>query len=92
MDRFFPQRPGASEARELAEPIPGPLSDAVAARARELSLVAVFNMYELAPDGRTITLGNDGGRRAIADHRNLEALLQQLPHVRFGAQVGGHAG
>ena len=53
VDRFFPQRPGASEAKELAEPIPGPLSDAVAARARELSLVTVFNMYERAPDGRT---------------------------------------
>ena len=53
VDRFFPQRPDVSEAMELAEPIPGPLSEAVAARARELSLVAVFNMYELAPDGRT---------------------------------------
>ncbi len=46
IERFFPQRPRDVTARDLAEPIPGPLADRVAARARELSLVTVFNMYE----------------------------------------------
>ena len=53
IDRFFPQRAGDETAAGLAESIPGPLCDAVAERARELSLVTVFNMYELAADGRT---------------------------------------
>lgn len=52
LDRFFPQVPGDREALKLAEPIPGPTSDAVAARARELGLVTVFNLYELAHDQR----------------------------------------
>jgi beta-ureidopropionase len=48
LDRFFPQVPGDREALKLAEPIPGPTSDAVAAKARELGLVTVFNLYELS--------------------------------------------
>jgi N-carbamoylputrescine amidase len=51
LDRFFPQAPGDREALKLAEPIPGPTADAVAARARELGLVTVFNLYELS-EGR----------------------------------------
>jgi len=50
--RFFPQRAGNALARELAEPIPGPSSDAVASAARRLSLVTVFNMYERDAEGR----------------------------------------
>lgn len=53
IDPFFPQRPDDTSAVELAEPIPGPLSDAVAARARELSLVTVFNQYERGANGHT---------------------------------------
>lgn len=53
IDRFFPQRADDPSAADLAEAVPGPLSEAVAARARELSLVTVFNMYELGADGRT---------------------------------------
>jgi len=49
LDRFFPQVPGDRKALELAEPIPGPASERVAARARELGLVTVFNLYELDP-------------------------------------------
>jgi len=52
LDRFFPQRPGDGAALALAEPIPGPSSDLIAAKARELGLVTVFNLYELGEDGR----------------------------------------
>jgi len=47
LDRFFPQSRNNREALELAEPIPGPTSDRIAERARELGLVTVFNLYEL---------------------------------------------
>jgi N-carbamoylputrescine amidase len=53
LTRFFPQRRGFSEAAEWAEAIPGPTADRIAARARELSVVTVFNMYERDEDGRT---------------------------------------
>ncbi|WP_419165644.1 carbon-nitrogen hydrolase family protein [Candidatus Palauibacter sp.] len=52
IDRFFPQRPDDRAAADLAEPIPGPTSDRVAARAAELGLVTVFNQYELGVGGR----------------------------------------
>jgi len=47
IERFFPQRSRDEQAKTLAEPIPGPMADRIAARAKELSLVTVFNMYEL---------------------------------------------
>jgi len=52
VDGFFPQRRDDPAASRLAEPIPGPTADAVAARARELGVVTVFNMYERGDDGR----------------------------------------
>ncbi|HEX3128207.1 MAG TPA: nitrilase-related carbon-nitrogen hydrolase [Thermoanaerobaculia bacterium] len=52
LDRFFPQVPGDREALKLAEPVPGPTSDAISARARDLGLVTVFNLYELDAQGR----------------------------------------
>ena len=52
IDGFFPQRRNDPLAAALAEPIPGPVADHLAARARELGLVTVFNMYERAADGR----------------------------------------
>ncbi|WP_419941427.1 carbon-nitrogen hydrolase family protein [Candidatus Palauibacter sp.] len=52
IDRFFPQCPDDPAAADLAEPIPGPTSDRIAARAAELGLVTVFNQYELGIDGR----------------------------------------
>ncbi|NIM00320.1 MAG: carbon-nitrogen hydrolase family protein, partial [Acidobacteria bacterium] len=65
IDRFFPQRADDAAAAGLAEAIPGELCDAVSARARELSLVTVFNMYELGEDGRTYdsspVIDADGG-------------------------------
>ena len=52
IDRFFPQRPDERAAADLAEPIPGPTSDRIAARAAQLGVVTVFNQYELGVDGR----------------------------------------
>jgi N-carbamoylputrescine amidase len=52
LDRFFPCRPGDSAALALAEPIPGPATDCIARQAAALGLVTVFNLYELAADGR----------------------------------------
>lgn len=45
-ERFHPQRPAASEPWTLAEPIPGPTTDAFAKRARELGVVVILNLYE----------------------------------------------
>ncbi len=50
LDRFFPQVPDDREALELAEPIPGPTTERISERARELGLVTVFNLYELDPE------------------------------------------
>jgi beta-ureidopropionase len=52
LDRFFPQSPGDEKALALAEPVPGPTTERIAARARELGLVTVFNLYELDERGR----------------------------------------
>jgi N-carbamoylputrescine amidase len=52
VDRFFPQHENDPAAAARAEPIPGPTADAVAAKARALSLVTVFNMYERDDQGR----------------------------------------
>lgn len=52
LDRFFPQQEGNLWAREIAETIPGPTTEKVAALARELSLVTVFNLYEVDGRGR----------------------------------------
>ena len=50
IERFFPQKSRDQKAQQVAETIPGRISDKIATRARELSLVTVFNMYE--SDGR----------------------------------------
>jgi len=52
VDRFFPQHPGDEAARELAEPLPGPLTEAVRKKAQERALVTVFNFYEEGADDR----------------------------------------
>ena len=52
IERFFPQRSRDEKAHGLAESIPGPLSRAIAERARAHSLVTVFNMYESDGTGR----------------------------------------
>ncbi len=53
LDRFFPQQPGDEAAANLAEAIPGPVTERIAAAARVHHLVTVFNLYERAADGRT---------------------------------------
>ncbi|MCL7980381.1 MAG: carbon-nitrogen hydrolase family protein, partial [marine benthic group bacterium] len=52
LDRFFPQYRTCGWADSVAEPIPGPTTDRVAAAARELGLVTVFNLYERDAEGR----------------------------------------
>ncbi len=53
LDRFFPQERGNRQAAELAEPIPGPTTERLAARAEANRLVTVFNLYEVDDAGRT---------------------------------------
>lgn len=59
LDRFFPQHPGPERGvcpaavAALAEPVPGPICERVAAKAKERALVTVFNLYEVDGDGRT---------------------------------------
>ena len=43
---FHPQEPAGPDAAALAEPVPGPLTDAFAAKARALGVVAVLNVFE----------------------------------------------
>jgi beta-ureidopropionase len=52
LDPFFPQYPSDEKALALAEPVPGPTTEKLAERARELGLVTVFNLYELDEHGR----------------------------------------
>lgn len=52
VDRFFPRKERWEGAADLAEPVPGPTTRRVADRARALSLVTVFNLYEEDGDGR----------------------------------------
>ena len=56
LDRFFPQIPcgeAPNRALDLAEPVPGPTTEKLMAKARELELVVVFNLYEIDEAGRT---------------------------------------
>jgi predicted amidohydrolase len=43
---FYPQRPADSGCRDLAEPIDGPTVTAFRAKAKELNLVTIINLYE----------------------------------------------
>jgi predicted amidohydrolase len=43
---FYPQRPPTVDVRTLAEPVPGPTTEAFAALARELEMVIVLNVFE----------------------------------------------
>jgi N-carbamoylputrescine amidase len=45
-ERFHPQRPASGDVHRLAEPVPGPTTDAFIAKARELGMVVVLNLYE----------------------------------------------
>lgn len=45
-DWFYPQRPAGADVASLAEPVPGPTTDAIGRVARECGIVAVFNLFE----------------------------------------------
>ena len=45
-ERFYPQNPAGSNAHELAETIPGPITDAFSKLAEELGVVLVLNLFE----------------------------------------------
>ncbi len=45
-ERFHPQRQATGDVRALAEPVPGPMTDAFSAKARELGVVIVLNLFE----------------------------------------------
>jgi len=49
-ERFFPQQPAGADPWRRGEPVPGPITDAFCAAARELGVVVVLNLYE--SDGR----------------------------------------
>ena len=45
-ERFHPQRPARDAFLDLAEPVPGPITDAFCERARTHGMVIVLNLYE----------------------------------------------
>ena len=45
-ERFHPQVPAEAGFERKAEPVPGPVTEAFTAKARELGLVVVLNLYE----------------------------------------------
>lgn len=45
-ERFYPQQPAAEGVADLAETVPGPVTEAFAERAAELGAVVVLNLYE----------------------------------------------
>jgi N-carbamoylputrescine amidase len=44
---FHPQSPAEGDVRSLAEPVPGPTTEAFARKAGELGVVVVLNLYEI---------------------------------------------
>ncbi len=50
-DRFFPQVRAEGDPAERAEPVPGPVTEAFAVRAKELGVVVVLNLYERTSEG-----------------------------------------
>jgi N-carbamoylputrescine amidase len=45
-ERFYPQRPAGDGFEKLAQPVPGPITEPFARKARELGVVVVLNLYE----------------------------------------------
>jgi predicted amidohydrolase len=43
---FYPQHPAGPESARLAEPVPGPITEAFQAKAAELGVVVVLNLFE----------------------------------------------
>jgi len=46
-ERFYPQHPAGPNVKDLAEPIPGPTTEAFSELARKLGVVVVLNLFEL---------------------------------------------
>ena len=49
-ERFYPQKPAGPNVRDLAETIPGPITDAFCELARECGIVVVLNLFEIDGD------------------------------------------
>jgi N-carbamoylputrescine amidase len=49
-DPFYPQKQATEDVLQLAEPVPGPTTDAFAAMARELGIALVLNVFEREGD------------------------------------------
>jgi len=47
---FYPQRPAGEKPEDLAQEVPGPVTEAFAAKAAEFGVVVVLNLYERAGD------------------------------------------
>ncbi|NOY22759.1 MAG: carbon-nitrogen hydrolase family protein [Acidobacteria bacterium] len=47
---FYPQELPTGDIRELAEPVPGPITEAFIAEAKRLGIVVVLNLFELEGD------------------------------------------
>jgi predicted amidohydrolase len=45
-ERFYPQKPAGPQPWTLAEPVPGPITDAFAQKARDRGTVVVLNLFE----------------------------------------------
>ena len=58
---FYPQRRRGGGFEHLAEPVPGPTTDTFAARARQLGVVVVLNLFER--DGHALLRHHAGARR-----------------------------
>lgn len=50
-ERFYPQNRANTAAKNQAEPVPGPTTEAFAELARQLGVVVVLNLYEKAASG-----------------------------------------
>ncbi len=48
LEPFYPQWPSGADVARLAQPVPGPLTDAFCELARELQIVVVLNLFERA--------------------------------------------
>lgn len=49
-ERFYPQKPAVGNVADLAQPIPGPITQAFSERARDLGVVVVLNLFEKDQD------------------------------------------
>src|SRR5205823_3930913 len=47
---FYPQVPADARSLDRAEPVPGPIADAFAAKAREFGVVCILNLFEREGD------------------------------------------